>query len=177
MPASSYAELYDFPGNVAAAALAVLDADESALIGSDTHAVSGAFIFGPRAAEDMPPDRITVTASGFTQASDQQVQATSNNEWFFAHFNGTLQIEVQTPRAVAVASAAHAGRVGRILFLHQPRARRYTPTNLPYYEIMAIRLASAPRSEPDPDEDIDRTVIEFNVELFMLPGGFPATVP
>lgn len=177
MPAPSYQVLYDFPGNVAAAALAILDADEAALIGSDTHAESGAFIFGPRAAEDMPSDRITVTASGFEQASDQQIQATSNSEWFFSHYRGLIQIEVQTPRAVAVAAAEHGKRVGRILFLHQPKAARYTPTNLPYYEIMALRLASAPRAEPDAEEDVDRTLIEFSVDLMILPGAFPATVP
>jgi hypothetical protein len=177
MPAPSYAALYDFPDNVAAAAKAVLVADMVALIGTDTHAEDDAFIFGPRENLGKKKDCIDVTASPFTQASDQQVQATSNNEWFFAHYSGQIMIKVQTPRAVAVAAAMHGSRVGRILFLHQPIAARYTSTNLPYYEITDLRLASQPLATQDEELDVDQTELVFNVGLWIFPSAFPAVVP
>jgi hypothetical protein len=176
MPASSYAALYDFAGNLAAAAKAVLVADKTTLIGADTNADTDAFIFGPRENLSMPPDRITVSADAFTQASDQQIRATSNSEWFFAHFAGRLIFRVQTPRSVPLAAAEHASRVGRIVYLMQPRARKFTAENLPLYEIIALRLTGLPRAEYDEEEDVDFTELTFDAGLWILPGSFPETL-
>ncbi len=177
MPASSYAELYDFPGNLAAATKAVLVADVTALVGADDHANPDSFIFGPRENLEMPKDRITVSATAFTQASDQQVQASENAEWFFCHFRGQLMIRVQTPRGIEAAAAQHGQRVGRIMYLCQPRARRFDADNLPYYEILTLRLSSHPRAEQDEDEDVDYTELVFDVALWIKPDAFPETIP
>ena len=176
MPASSFAELYDFAGNFAAAAKAVLVADKATLIGDDVLADTDAFIFGPRENLAMPPDRITVSATAFVQASDQQIKSTLNSEWFFAHFSGQLMVRVQTPRSEATAAAEHAARVGRIIFLMQPRARSFTTDNLPLYEILTLKLSGAPRAEYDDDEDVDFTELTFDVHLWILPGAFPETI-
>jgi hypothetical protein len=177
MPATTYEELYDFPGNIAAAAKAILVADIDALIGEDEIANPETFITGPRENVELPKSRIEVTATPFQQASDQQIQATSNSEWFFAHHSGQIVFTVVTPLAVATSTAMHGTRVGRVQFLMQPKAARFTSSNLPYYEIVALRLATFTRGEPDEEEDVYRSELVYNVETWMRPGSFPATVP
>lgn len=176
MPAPDYATLWNFPGNVAAAVKSILEADKTTLIGDDTHADADAFIFGPRENDAMPPDRIEITASDFTQATDQQVQAESNGEWFFCDFTGQITISIITPRAIPVAAAEHGNRVGRVAFLMQPRARAFTPDNLPYYEPTRVSLQTVPRAEQADDEDVDRTDIVVTFRLWILPSAFPAVV-
>ena len=177
MPAPSYQALYDFPGNLASAAKSILTADITALLGSDTHANQNAFIFGPRENLEKPVDSIEITATDFHRASFQQVLASTNSEWFMADHAGALTFNVITPRSVAVAAAEHGTRVGRIMYLMQPRARKFTADNLPYYEICDISLANQPRAEADEDLDAHRTELTFNVRLWLKPDSFPVTIP
>lgn len=179
MPASSFAQLYDFPGQVSSAWGSILSADLTTLIGTDTHATNTAFLFGPRDNTGaMPVDRITYTASAFTQASDQQVAATSTtgNPFFFNHYSGQVRTSVFTPRSVNVAAAMHGPRVGRILALTQAPFARFTTNNLPYYEIASLTLANEPRAEPSDEEDADVTEIIHDIHLWIKPSAFPVNV-
>lgn len=181
MPAPSFATLYDFPGQVSAAWGSILTADLSTLIGTDTHAVNTSFLFGPRdngAGEPMPVDRIGYTATGFTQASDRQVSATSTtgNPFFFCHYAGQIHTLVYTPRSVNVAAAMHGARVGRIMALAQTPFAQFTTNNLPYYEIASLTLANEPRAEPVEDEDADVTEIIHDIHLWIKPTAFPVNI-
>ena len=181
MPAPSFATLYDFPGQVSSAWGAILTADLTTLIGTDTHATNTSFLFGPRdnsTANPMPVDRITYSATAFTQASDQQVVATSTtgNPFFFAHYSGQLHTVVSTPRSVNVSAAMHGTRVGRILFLAQAPAQKFTTNNLPYYEIASLTLSNQPRAEPADTEDADVTEIIHDLHLWIKPDAFPISL-
>ena len=176
MPANTYAELLNFPGNFADAWGAILAADLSTLIGTDTHATNTAFLFGPRDNLAMPPDRIEYSSTGWRRASDQQVQ-NSAGLWFDAHYAGQLYTSVVTPRAVNVANAMHETRVGRLIALAQSAAARFTTNNLPYYEIAYLGLARAGRAEPDQEEDVDRTDLVWDVDLWLKPTAIPAAAP
>lgn len=185
LPAPSWSVLYDFPGNVAAAWGAILTADKTTLIGSDTLASSSAFLFGPRDNEAETKDCITYMAGAFTQASDQQVRSTLNGNFFFAHYSGTLTTVVVTPRgatgnsAVNSAAAEHGKRVGRILALLTPAAAKFTNGangNLPYYSVATLSAQAIPSAEPEDDIDCDRTVIVASLDLWIDPAAFPATV-
>lgn len=177
MSANTYQQLLDFNGNLASAWGSILSADLTALIGTDTHATNTAFLFGPRDnTGSMPVDRIEYTATNFRQASNQQVKAASNGSWFFAHYAGQLMTSVCTPRSVNVAAAMHGARVGRLVSLAQPAFQRFTSNNLPFYEIAYLGLAAAPHSVPQDDEDIDRTDLVFDVELWIKADAFPTTI-
>lgn len=177
MPANTYAELLDFPGNFATAWGAILAADLSTLIGTDTHASNTAFLYGPRDNSGaMPPDRIEYSSTGWRRASNQQVQ-NSAGLWFDAHYAGQLYTSVLTPRSVNVATAMHDTRVGRLVALAQAAAARFTTNNLPHYEIAYLGLATATRSEPNQDEDVDRTDLVWDVELWIKPSAIPAAAP
>ena len=182
MPAPSFSTLYDFPGQVSSAWGAILTADLTTLIGTDTHASNTSFLFGPRdnsTANPMPVDRITYSATAFTQASDQQVRATNTTgtPFFFAHYSGQLHTSVYTPRSVNVAAAMHGPRVGEIMYLATTAAQKFTTNNLPYYEIASLTLANEPRAQPADDEDADVTEIIFDVNLWIKPDAFPSALP
>lgn len=186
LPAPSWSVLYDFPGNVAAAWGAILTADKTTLIGSDTFADADAFLFGPRDNAGESKDCITYSAQAFTQASDQQVRSTLNGNWFFAHYAGTLTTTVVTPRGAsgdaAVQSAAdeHGKRVGRILALSTAAAQKFTggsSGNLPCYAVATLSAQAIPQAEPEDDIDCDRTVIVTSMDLWIEPAAFPAVVP
>lgn len=185
LPAPSWSALYDFPGNVSAAWGAILTADKTTLIGSDTLADSSAFIFGPRDNEPETKDCITYTAGAFIQASDQQTKSTLNGNFFFSHYSGVLTTVVVTPRgatgnsAVNSAAAEHGKRVGRILALLSPPAQKFTggsSGNLPYYAVAMLTAKAVPRANPEDDIDCDRTEIEAEIDLWIEPAAFPATV-
>jgi hypothetical protein len=185
--APSWSALYDFPGNVSAAWAAILDAQKSALIGSDTLADPSAFFFGPRDNAAETKDCITYSASAFTQASDQQVRSTQNGNWFFAHYAGTLTTMVKTPRgatgdaAVNSAAAAHGPRVGLLLALLAPAAQKFTSTggapNLPYYALARITAQAIPQADPEDVTDLDVTSIVAHLDLWIQPDAFPAALP
>ena len=186
MPASSWSALYDFPGNLATAWGAILAADKTTLIGSDTLADPTAFLVGPCANVEMPKDRIEYGAGAFTQASDQQVKSTQNGNWFFAHYAGTLTASVLTPRgatggnSVTSAAAEHGKRVGRLAYLLAPAAQKFTSSgssaNLPYYELALVTVQTIPSAAPEEDIDVDRTDLVANIELWIRPDAFPATL-
>ena len=178
MPAPTFQAIYDFPGNVASAWGSILSADLTTLIGTDTHATNTAFLFGPRDnSGSMPVDRIGYTASGFTQASNQQVVSTGNGAFWFSHYAGQIQTTIHTPRSIPVAAAMHGARVGRVLFLAQSAAQRFTSSNLPYYAVASLTLANAPRAQPAEDEDCDVTDILHEIHLWIKPDAFPSSIP
>lgn len=178
MPANTYAQLLDFPGRFSAAWGAIIAADATNLIGADTHADPAAFLFGPRDNSGaMPPDRIEYTSTGWHRASNQQVRASATGLYFDGHYAGQLHTAVVTPRAINVAAAEHDARVGRLVTLASAAAARFTANVLPYYEIAYLGLAGALRSEPAPEEDVDRTELSWDVEIWLKPDAFPAAAP
>lgn len=176
MPAPSYAVLFDLPSLVSAAVKAVLVADKTTLIGSDTAADPAAFIFGPREALEMPVDRIEVTAGAFTQASGQTIFGDAPAVQFYNDFSGQIYVAVQTPRGTALARAEHGKRCGRVAFLLSETKAAITPAIAPYFIPTALRLESFPRSEPIEDEDADRTELVFAIRLMIPASAYPASL-
>ena len=161
MPASTIDQIFRLEDNFVFAALAVFNADS----------LLGSIAYGLRPVEGLPKSRLEVEASGFAKASEQQIYA-QGRHWD-SHFSGPVRVTVITLRADPTAAATHSLRVGRVRYLMTPKAASFTSANLPYAEVLSIEQVATTHGFDEPT-DTDRTELEFQVHLGLLPTAFPA---
>jgi hypothetical protein len=157
--APSMEVLLAFGDNVAAAAVAVIQAD----------GIQEAF--GPRAPVEMPKERIDVLSPGWARASPQMVQD-PRGAWHYCHHRGQLILAIISQRGVPAERARHGGRVGRLRYLMSDYAQLLNAARLPYYGLLIVSPTGETFNDQE-ETDIDRTELSFDVELSILPSALP----
>lgn len=158
MPAPDQDTLHAFADNVNAAAVSGFIAD-------------GLRAYGHRVAEGLPKERIDLVSSGWAKASEQMVQDSAGN-WHDSHYAGQLVATIISPRGDADAKARHRARVGRATYLLSREAQLFTPTSLPYYEMLSSELAGSTDYEHT-ETDTDRTELTFNQQIGIRADAWP----
>ena len=162
----TYAQLEN-PGDlIAAAAKAILLADTPAW---------PLPVYAQREAGQSNTARTDVRAYGFGRASDHMdwANVSGNATPFYNHRTGTLAFEVITPvayRGEAANANTHANCVGRIGYLCDRVAQKFTAAALSGLIVLDLVDRGTSHVQPEDKTDTDRTLREFEI-TYIIPGG------
>lgn len=129
--------------------------------------------FGPRAAAQMPTNRIEVRAGSFYRASDQMNQNEAGT-WFYNHHRGILEFTVITQRPVQKSQGPttnHGVAIGRTRWLCNITAQKLLPAVIGGYQIVDV-IDQGDTYTADEPTDTDRTKVRFQIDLLIPPANY-----
>lgn len=145
------------PGDLVATAV-------KAIIAADTPAFPLP-AYAHRELTQMNVNRIEVSATNFSRASDL-MGFTSNAVPFYSHRKGSLSLSVVTARTDQTGTDNHRYAVGRIRYLLSRPAAKLTTASL--YNLVCVDITDEGESMAiEETTDLDRTTINFEIELFI----------
>lgn len=122
-------------------------------------------VYDHRYLGEMNVNRIEVSATGFSRASDQMVKG-DNEGWYYAHRRGSIDVSVVTARNDQATTDSHDLCVGRARYLLSRSAQKLTSTALSGLEVLDLIDNGATRSI-DERTDLDRTTVSFQIDVLL----------